>query len=207
MHIPDGFLSAKTFSVFYGISIVAVGIALKNLKNNIEEKQVPLFGVVSAFIFAAQMLNFPVAGGTSGHFMGGVLAAILLGPFSGLVIMTTVLIIQCLVFQDGGITALGANVFNMGIIGAIGGYYIYNLLIKIFGRIASVFIASWTSIIFASAFCAFQLSISGIVPFKVSLIAMASVHALIGIGEGIITVMVIGFLTKIRPDLLELKKI
>jgi len=164
-------------------------------------------GITAAFIFAAQMINFPVAGGTSGHFMGGVLAAILLGPFTALLVMATVLIIQCLIFQDGGVTALGANIFNMGIIGAFVGYYIFSVLRKFLkndkGFFVSAFAAAWLSIVIAAAACSLELSISGTVPLKTSLIAMTGFHALIGIGEGLITVAVLSFIKKTRPDLLE----
>lgn len=207
MHIPDGFLDAKTFGTLYGISAVALGSAIVRLKKLLGEKQVPLIGVISAFVFAAQMLNFPVAGGTSGHFMGGVLASVLLGPSAGLLVMTTVLVVQCFVFQDGGVTALGANIFNMGLIGSVIGYYIFSLLRKFCNLTISVFVASWVSIVLAASACAAELAISGTVPLKVSLIAMISVHALIGIGEGLIAVAVISFISKVRPDLLRLEKI
>ena len=206
MDIPDCFLDVRVFGTLYGVSAVAIGFAIRRLKNLMDEKHIPLIGVVSAFVFAAQMLNFPVAGGTSGHFMGGVLSAILLGPSAGVLIMTTVLVVQCFVFQDGGLTAIGANIFNMGIIGSVGGYYIYAALRKFFKIPISAFIASWLSIVVASSFCAVELAVSGTVPLKVSLIAMASVHALIGIGEGLITVAVLGFISKARPDLNDIIK-
>ena len=211
MHILDGFLDAKTWITLTAVSGVIVGIALKQTGKKLGEKQVPMMGITAAFIFAAQMLNFPVAGGTSGHFMGGVLAAILLGPLTAVLIMSTVLIIQCLIFQDGGLTALGASIFNMGLIGSVVGYYIYVGLNKLItsskGNFISAFIAAWLSIILASAACSVELAISGTVPLKTSLIAMVGVHALIGIGEGFITVVVLSFVSKTRPDLLKLEKI
>ncbi|MDO8734585.1 MAG: energy-coupling factor ABC transporter permease [Elusimicrobiota bacterium] len=203
MHIPDGFLDAKTFGTLYGVSAAAVGFSIFRLKKILGEKQVPLIGVVSAFVFAAQMLNFPVAGGTSGHFTGGVLSAVLLGPSAGLLVMATVIMVQCFVFQDGGITALGANVFNMGLLGSVAGYYIFLGLRKFFNLSASVFTASWISIIIAASSCAVELAVSGTVPLKVSLIAMVSVHTIIGLGEGLITVAVISFISKVRPDILD----
>jgi cobalt/nickel transport system permease protein len=161
-----------------------------------------MMGVMAAFIFAAQMLNFPVAGGTSGHFMGGALAAILLGPSMGLLVMTAVLVVQCFVFQDGGLTALGANIFNMGIIGAVFGYLIYIVFRKI-NRTFAAFIASMLSVIIAASACAIELAVSGTVPLKIALPAMAGVHTLIGIGEGLITIAVLGLISKTRPDLLK----
>jgi len=216
MHIPDGFLDTKTWVGFSIISALVIGFAIKKVNKEIadnseNERRIPMMGVMSAFIFAAQMLNFPVAGGTSGHFMGGVLAAVLLGPFTGILILTTVLIVQCLIFQDGGLTALGANVFNMGFIGSFIGYYIYIIVDKILNKsrikYISSFFAGWISIVLASAMCALQLSLSNTVPLNIALPAMVLVHALIGIGEGLITVIVLGFILKVRPDLLEIKKI
>jgi cobalt/nickel transport system permease protein len=211
MHIPDGFLDTKTWVTLGVISAGTVGLALSKASKKIGEKQIPLMGVLAAFIFAAQMLNFPVAGGTSGHFMGGVLAAILLGPLAGVLIMAIVLIIQCLVFQDGGLTALGANIFNMGIIGALVGYYLYLGLSRIVastrGMFINAFIASWLSIVLAAGVCATELAVSGTVPVGVALPAMTGVHGLIGIGEGLITVAVLSLVFKVRPDLLESKKI
>jgi len=216
MHIPDGFLDAKTWIslsvVSAGLVCYSAGAINKNIvKDSENEKRIPLMGVMAAFIFAAQMLNFPVAGGTSGHFMGGVLAAVLLGPLTGLLILSAVLIVQCFVFQDGGLTALGANIFNMGLVGSFAGYYIYFAGEKILGRIvpkfASAFIAGWVSIVLAASFCAVELAVSGTVPLGTALPAMAGVHALIGIGEGLVTVAALGFINKTRPDLLKLHKI
>ena len=204
MHIPDGFLNAKTWVTLAVVSGFAVGVASRIASKKAGEKQIPLMGVMAAFIFAAQMLNFPVAGGTSGHFMGGVLASILLGPSMGLLVMTAVLVVQCFVFQDGGLTALGANIFNMGIIGAVLGYYLYLIFRKVGSRTIAVFAASLISIVLAAATCSIELAISGTVPLKVALPAMAGVHVLIGIGEGLITIAALGFLGKTRPDLLEI---
>ena len=212
MHIPDGFLDTRTWGT---LDIVAGGmlwLAIRKINKKIGEKQVPLMGVAAAFIFVAQMLNFPVIGGSSGHFIGGVLAAILLGPFSGILIMTVILAIQCLVFQDGGLTALGANIFNMGIVGSFLGYYIYVGLGKLTGNRArslflNSFFAGWLSIVLAASFCAIELALSGTVPLKVCLAAMVGVHAFIGIGEGLITFLTLNFIKKIRPDLLNLEKV
>jgi cobalt/nickel transport system permease protein len=172
MHIPDGFLDAKTWVTMSGISAVAVAVAVRKTSSVFEEKQIPLMGVTAAFIFAAQMINFPVAGGTSGHFMGGALAAILLGPFTGIMIMTALLLVQCLVFQDGGITTFGANLFNMGVVGTAGGYSVYSLLMHCGKgdirkrRLAAAAIAGWFSIVAASAACSIELAVSGMVPLK-----------------------------------------
>jgi len=202
MHIPDGFLDTKTWVTFTIVSGFAAGAAARIASKKSDAKKIPMMGVMAAFIFAAQMLNFPVAGGTSGHFMGGVLAAVLLGPAQGLLVMAAVLVVQCFVFQDGGITALGANIFNMGIVGSVFGYLLY-LLFRKTGRTVSVFAASLLSIVAAACACAIELAVSGTVPLKAALPAMAGVHVLIGIGEGIITVAVLGLIAKVRPDLLN----
>uniref|UniRef100_A0A7C4U830 Cobalamin biosynthesis protein CbiM n=1 Tax=candidate division WOR-3 bacterium TaxID=2052148 RepID=A0A7C4U830_UNCW3 len=211
MHIPDGFLETKVWAAFDVISAGFVGFSLKIISKKIDaEKRIPMIGVISAFTFAAQMLNFPVAGGTSGHFMGSTLAAILLGPFTSTIIMTVVLIVQSLVFQDGGILALGANIFNMGIVGAFVGWFFYKIITNLFkgknGVLLGSFIGAWFAIVIASASCAIQLGISNTVPLKVSLISMVSVHALIGIGEGIITLLVLLFIMRTRKDLLDIEK-
>ncbi|MBU1852613.1 MAG: energy-coupling factor ABC transporter permease [Candidatus Omnitrophica bacterium] len=206
MHIPDGFLSANTWVSTWIISIGGIGYCIKKLSKILREKMIPLMGVMSAFIFAVQMLNFPIAAGTSGHLLGGVLAAVLLGPYGGAVVLAVVLSIQCLVFQDGGLTALGANMFNMSFIGSMGGYVIYNSIRRIIGNNKGVLIgtavASWLSVVLASVFCAVELAISGTSPLQVVLPAMALVHILIGIGEAIISVLVVSFILKIRPDLI-----
>jgi len=167
---------------------------------------IPLMGVMAAFIFAAQMLNFPVMGGTSGHLLGGVLAAVLLGPYAGAIVIAIVLTVQCIIFQDGGLTALGANIFNMSFIGAIGGYMLYSLIRKAINGKRGIMIASavaaWISVVAASAVCAFELAFSGTSPLRVALPAMVGVHVLIGIGEAIITCLVIGFVLEARPDLI-----
>jgi cobalt/nickel transport system permease protein len=206
MHIPDGFLAANTWATAWVISIGTIGYCLKKTAGLLKDRMVPLMGIMSAFIFAAQMINFPVIGGTSGHLLGGVLAAVLLGPYAGAVVLTCVLIFQCLVFQDGGLLALGANILNMAIIGTIGGYVIFNALHKIFGNKKGLQIgaavAAWFSVVIAASFCALELAFSGTSPLGIVLPAMAGIHALIGIGEAIITVAVLSFIQKVRPDLI-----
>src|SRR4030043_1769745 len=133
MHIPDGFISTPVAAAGIAVAAGSVAYAVRATNKNMGEKQIPLMGVLAAFIFAAQMLNFPVIGGTSGHLIGAALAAILLGPWAGVLIMTCVLIVQCLVFQDGGLLALGANVLNMGIIAPFAGYYLYKGITGLLG--------------------------------------------------------------------------
>ena len=206
MHIPDGFLSTPVWSSTWLLSAGGISYCVKKTKQSLKGKMVPLMGVMSAFIFAAQMINFPVAGGTSGHLLGGVLAAVLLGPYAGAVVITCVLVVQSLLFQDGGITALGANIFNMSLVGTIGGYSVYYMITKLIknnkGVMIGAAVSAWLSVIMASSACAVQLAFSGTTPFEVVLPAMVGVHALIGIGEAIITCLVLGFVLKVRPDLL-----
>jgi len=212
MHIPDGFLNAATAATTYVLSAGGVSYGVKEANRKLGDRHVPLMGVMGAFIFAAQMLNFPVAGGTSGHLIGGALAAILLGPWAGTLIMACVLIVQCLVFQDGGITALGANIFNMGLVACFLAYYLYRAIVSLMGesrtsRLVGGFVGAWASVFVASIACAIELAASGTSPLQVALPAMAGVHALIGIGEGLITTAVLGFVMATRPDLLELAKV
>jgi cobalt/nickel transport system permease protein len=163
-------------------------------------------GVMSAFIFAAQMVNFPIAGGTSGHLLGGVLAGVLLGPYAGSLVIAVVLTAQCLIFQDGGITALGANIVNMSLIGTGGGYLIYKLLNSILpgtvGKKIGIITASWFSVMLAATACSLELAFSDTLPLKIVLPAMAGVHAIIGIGEAVITSLVLSYVLKVRADLL-----
>lgn len=206
MHIPDGFLDPKTWASFDLVSAGGLAYAFYKVKEEISEEKVPLLGVLAAFIFAAQMLNFPVIGGTSGHLIGGLLAAVLLGPWAGSIVITSVLIIQALIFQDGGVTALGANIFNMAIVGSIGAYYIYRFLLKALGEkgfFASVALAAWASVFLASVACAFELALSGTIPLNVVLPSMAGIHALIGIGEALITMAVVSLVKVTRPDLIS----
>ncbi len=212
MHIPDGFLNIATVGTTYAISAGGVGYGLREARKKLAEKHVPLMGIMAAFIFAAQMLNFPIAGGTSGHLIGAALAAILLGPWAGVMIMSCVLIVQCLIFQDGGLLALGANVLNMGIVASFAAYYLYRGTLWLTGEtrrggLLGSFVAAWGSVFLASIFCAIELWASDTVPFNVALPAMAGWHALIGIGEGAITVAVLSFVMATRRDLLELQRV
>jgi cobalt/nickel transport system permease protein len=206
MHIPDGFLSTQTWTAAWAASLGGIGYSVKKTSLILKDRMIPLMGVMAAFIFAAQMVNFPVMGGTSGHLLGGVLAAVLLGPYAGALALTCVLAFQCLIFQDGGLTALGANVFNMAIAGTMGGYVIYTIFARTTGNkkvfMAGVAVASWFSVVLASLCCAFELSISGTAPLRIVLPAMAGVHALIGVGEAVITVAIVAMILKTRPDLI-----
>jgi cobalt/nickel transport system permease protein len=208
MHIPDGFLSLPVIAITWVIAIGLIAVSLNRAQAEYKERAVPLMGVCAAFIFAAQMINFPIPGGTTGHLLGGTLAGALLGPWAGSLVMVAVFIVQATVFQDGGLTVLGANIFNMGLIGTFGGYYLYKAIRfaigrdRIQGMLVAAAVAAWTSVVVASIFVAFQLALSGTVPLAVALTAMASWHTLIGIGEALITVVALSFIWRTRPDLL-----
>ncbi|HEX78876.1 MAG TPA: energy-coupling factor ABC transporter permease [Dehalococcoidia bacterium] len=212
MHIPDGFLNTATVVTTGVVSAGGIANAVRIANKKLGERHIPMMGILAAFIFAAQMLNFPVAGGTSGHVIGAALVAILLGPWAAVIIMSVVLIAQSLIFQDGGLLALGANIFNMGVVAGFGAYYIYRLMGTLLGdsnrsRLVSGFVAAWSSVLLASIACAIELAVSGTSPLSVVLPAMAGVHALIGIGEGLITVAVVSVVMSTRADLLKLQRI
>ncbi len=206
MHIPDGFLSVATAATAYVASGAAVAYAARRSSAQLDERQVPLMGVSAAFIFAAQMLNFPVAGGTSGHLLGAALAAILLGPWAGMLVMTSVVALQALLFQDGGLLALGANVLNMAVVGTLVGYGAYRLLARLPGRLglyAGGLAAGWLSVVASALLAAVELAVSGTAAWALVLPAMAGTHALIGACEGLITVGVLAFVAVARADLLR----
>ncbi|CAG0950228.1 putative fused nickel transport protein LarMN [Anaerolineales bacterium] len=208
MHIPDGFLSVLVSVILWIFSIVVIGYALRRVGKDLGERQVPLMGVLAAAIFAGQMLNFTVAGGTSGHLLGAALATILLGPWAAIIVMTTVVGIQALIFQDGGLLALGANIFNMAVIGVSVSYFAYTSLKKLIGEqkwgvFVSGFVTAWLSIFIASLAAGLELAASGTSPANIAVPAMGGIHALIGIGEGLITVGALAFIYAARRDLLQ----
>jgi len=208
LHIPDGFLNLIISIVFWVATIIMVGLAVSKTNKSLAEKQVPLMGVMAAFIFAAQMLNFPVAGGTSGHFLGGALAAIVLGPWTGILVMTAVVSVQALLFQDGGLLVMGANIFNMGILTAVIGFGIYRIVSgqKRSIRLTVAGLSAWIATMAAALLTTLQLWLSGTSQLEIVFPAMMGVHALIGVGEALITVAAIAFIEETRPDLLSSEK-
>jgi cobalt/nickel transport system permease protein len=211
MHIPDGFLSPLVSIILWLISIVVIAFALRRVGRDLGERQLPLMGVLAAAIFAGQMLNFTVVGGTSGHLMGAAIATILLGPWAAILVMTTVVGVQALIFQDGGLVVLGANIFNMAIVGVAVSYMVFRSVQRIagdrkWGLYVGGFLAAWLSMVIASLSVALQLALSGTSPANLAIPAMAGIHALIGVGEGLITVGALVFLNATRPDLLSAKK-
>lgn len=207
MHIPDGFVSAPVAAAGYVVAGIVLAIAIRRANRRLKEKQAPLMGVMAAFIFAAQMMNFPVAGGTSGHILGATLATILLGPWAAIIVMTCVIGVQALVFQDGGLAALGLNVFNMGIAPVILTSIVYQSALLVSagrkrGTYAGAFAAAWLSVELAAALTSVELAFSDTSPFRIVLPSMIGVHALIGVGEGLITVAALAFVMSTRADLL-----
>ena len=206
LHIPDGFLTIVVSLIFWLITIIMVSLAVSKTNRSLGEKQVPIMGVMAAFIFAAQMLNFPIAGGTSGHFLGGALASIVLGPWAGILVMTAVVGIQALLFQDGGLLVMGANIFNMGILTAVIGYGLYRLVIhqKKGIRLVVAGGGAWIATMAAALITSLQLWLSGTTRLEIVLPAMLGVHALIGLGEALITVAALTYIEQTRPDVLDL---
>jgi cobalt/nickel transport system permease protein len=205
LHIPDGFLNLAISLVFWAITILLLAIAVRRTSNELGERQIPLMGVMAAFIFAAQMINFPVAGGTSGHLLGGALAAMTLGPWPAMLVMASVIGVQALLFQDGGLVVMGANIFNMGLLTALIGYGLYR---GVRGRprglqLAVAGVAAWLSVMAGALATSLQLWLSGTTSLNIVMPAMLGVHTLIGIGEALITVAALAFIMRTRPDLLE----
>lgn len=205
LHIPDGFLSLLIAAFAWLLALIAVAAAVRRAQATLDERLVPLAGVMAAFIFAGQMINFPVAGGTSGHLIGATLAAIVLGPWLGILVMTAVIALQALLFQDGGLVAMGANILVMGVIPALVGYGLYRLVAGRGRRVAllGAGIAAWLSVVAAALLTALFLGFSNTVSFAIVVPVMLGIHALIGLGEALITVGALSFIRAARPQLLE----
>jgi cobalt/nickel transport system permease protein len=207
MHIPDGFLSTEVAAGTAVFAAAAVGAGLHRAGTRLDDRQVPLLGVTGAFVFAAQMLNFPVAGGTSGHFLGAALATILLGPWLASLVLAVVLATQSFVFADGGVSALGANVVNMGVTGAlvVGGLMLAARRVLPRRRAVLLCVAgagAWLAVVAGAATTSVCLALSGTVPLGTVLPAMLAVHVVIGVGEAVVTIAALGALMATRPDLI-----
>ena len=204
MHIPDGFLSLMISIICWLATAGVISLAISKTNKSLGEKQIPLMGVMAAFIFAAQMINFPVAGGTSGHLLGGAMAAIVLGPWAGMLVMTAVIAVQGLLFQDGGLVVMGANILNMGLVTAAVGYGLYRSTASQSKsvRLTIAGIAAWLSVMTGALFTAVELWLSGTSCLQIVIPAMLGVHAVIGLGEALITVSALAFIMQTRPDLL-----
>ena len=209
LHIPDGFLSGGVAAACGVLAIAAVAYGLRVADLELDEARVPLLGVLAAFIFAVQMLNFPIAGGTSGHLLGATLAAVLLGPWLACLVMAVVLTVQAFAFADGGISALGANVLNMGVLGALLAGLLVVAAMKALPHSRAVLlglvgVVSWLAVMVGAAATSVELAASDTVPLGTSLPAMLGVHSLIGIGEALITVAAVSAVLVSRPDLVAL---
>jgi len=208
MHIPDAFIPLPQAAIYWIIALIFVALALRWARNELSEEKIPLIAVLAAGIFAIQAFNLPVGMGTSGHLVGGALAAIVLGsPFAAVFILTIVLIIQGVVFGDGGITTMGANIINMGVIGGFVGYYSYHGIKSVIkNKFIPAAIAAWLGCFIAAVVCAIEMFIAGTFPLVPGIIAMGTYHAAIGIIEGVITAGAIYLIYTTRPDLIELDK-
>jgi cobalt/nickel transport system permease protein len=210
MHAADRFLTVPVSLVMWALTAIVLAVAVRRTNRSLDERSIPLMGVMAAFIFAAQMFNFQVVGGTSGHLLGGVLAAVLLGPWVGTLVMACVVAVQALVFSDGGIVVMGANIFNMGVVGTLGGYALYQALCSLLGgegraRVPAAAVAAYVAFLAGALAMTVQLIVSGTSPAEVVLPAMMGVHAVLGIGEALITGATLAFIGSTRRDLLELR--
>lgn len=205
MHIPDAFIPMEQALVYWVIALIFIVLALRWARRSMGEEKVPLVAVLAAGIFAIQALNIPIPWGTSGHMVGAALAAIVLGsPFAGVFVLTLVLLVQGVIFGDGGITVMGANIINMGVIGGFVGYYGYAGIKRVIGNAyAAAFIAAWASLFVSAILCAVELAIAGTFPLVPALTGLGLYHAVIGLIEGGITAGALYLIASARPDILE----
>lgn len=211
MHMSDGLLTAPTALLFGAVAIGGLSLALVRARNDLDDRTAPMAGLVAAFVFATQMINFPVLPGVSGHLLGGALAAILAGPWVGALCVSIVLVVQSLLFADGGLTMLGANITNMALIGTAVGYVVAVLLRRVAmrgrgGLIFTAFTAAFVNTVAASCGFVLEYGIGGAAGYGITTAAVAiiGVHCLIGIGEGVITAATVGAVASVRPDLIHL---
>jgi cobalt/nickel transport system permease protein len=206
MHIPDGFLSIAVALALWLATAALLATTILRTRRRLGERTVPLMGVLAAFLFAAQAINFPVAGGTSGHLLGAALSSILIGPWPSVLVLTAVVAVQGLLFQDGGLLAMGGNILNMAILGSLVAAAAYRAAVRLAGgnragRLASAFVAGWLSVVVGAVAVAIELAVSGVSTITLVLPAMAGVHMIIGLGEGLITAGALAFLETVRPDI------
>lgn len=208
MHVPDGFLTAPVSVATGVVAAGGVALAIRGARSELDEKTAPMAGLVAAFIFAVQMINFPVGAGTSGHLMGGVLAAVLVGPFTGALCVTVVLIVQALLFADGGLTALGTNIVLIALVTTFGGWALFRGVVRMLpknrtGLLTAGGTAAFVSVPLAALVFVFFYVVGGVVDIDLGAltVTMLAVHILIGIGEALITVVVLGAVLSARPDL------
>lgn len=210
MHVPDGFIDAPTSVAAAAVAAGGVAVVLRRSEQHLLDARAPMTGLVAAFVFAGQMLNFPVAGGTSGHLLGGLLAAVLVGPWLGSLALTVVVVVQALLFADGGLSALGLNVLNMALVPAFLGYGLFLLARRLLpatraGVLAATAVAAFTSVLLAAAAFTLEYAVggNGAAPVTTVAGAMLGVHALVGVGEAVITTATVGAVLATRPDLVH----
>jgi cobalt/nickel transport system permease protein len=206
MHVPDGLIGPVTAIVTWVVAVVVVGYALRRSREELDDRSIPIVGLTAAFIFAAQMVTVPVAGGTSAHLLGGAMAGIMLGPWVGTLVVSVVYMVQAVAFADGGITALGANVLAMGVLAAVGGYYLFRAITAVLPRtrwayLGSVAVTSWVTIVAAAALVSVFIVFGGPLPLA-AFPVMIGVHMAVGVLEAAISVSVIAAVMASRPDLL-----
>lgn len=205
LHVPDGFLSLGLALLCWVLALIVVGLAVRNGRTTFDERLIPVAGIMAAFIFAGQMINFPVAGGTSGHMIGATLAAIVLGPWLAILVMTAVIVLQALLFQDGGLVVMGANILIMGVIPVLISYGLFKPVAQRSRnlKLAAAGLAAWLSVMGAALFTALLLGFSGTSSFRVVVPAMLGIHAIIGLGEALITVAALTLIMRARPQLVQ----
>jgi len=207
MHIPDGMLDTKTLVTGWAAAVPAVAVAVGRVRRRMTDGRLVLMSVLAALVFALQMINFPVAGGTSGHFAGGALVAVLLGPWPAVLIISAVLAVQAFFFADGGVTALGANIVNMAIVAPLVAWWIYSVALRVSdsraGRVAGAFVAAWSAAVIASLGAGVMVWASGAAPLLPVLAAMGFWHAIIGVGEGLVTAGLVAYVYAVRPELMR----
>ena len=209
-HIPDGFLSVPVLAGTAAASVAALATAARRSRAALGEREGPVLGAVTAFVFAAQMLNFPLGIGASAHLLGGALVAVLLGPWAGMLVLFAVLLVQALLFQDGGIAALGANTLNLAVLGVGSAYAVFRVGRGLFGdaprvTVASAAAAAWVSTVLVGLAVAAELALSGLVPWRAAFVLVGGGHVLIGIAEAVLTGLLVSFVLRTRPALLAIR--
>ncbi|MDD1668203.1 MAG: cobalt transporter CbiM [Methanomicrobiales archaeon] len=205
MHIPDSFMPLAQGLVYWAVALVFIGLSLRWARRDMDEERIPLVAVLAAGIFAIQSFNLPVGMGTTGHLVGGALAAIVLGsPFAAVFILTLVLLVQGILFADGGISTMGANILNMGVIGGFVGFYSFRGMLAVFKRVdIAAFAAAWLACLVPALALAVEMYWAGTFPLEAGLITMGLYYALIGFIEGAITVVAIRLIVSARPDIMR----
>jgi cobalt/nickel transport system permease protein len=210
VHIPDGFLDAPTSTATAAVAAIAVAVCVRRARQELDERTAPMAGLVAAFIFAVQMLNFPIGAGTSGHLLGGALAAVLVGPFTGALCVSVVLVMQALLFADGGLTALGSNITLMAVVTVVVGYGVFTALLHVLPRgrtsiVVASFVGAALSVPAAAVAFVGLYAVGGTADLDLSTLttAMAAVHGFIGVGEGLITAATVSSVLAVRPDLVR----